>query len=273
MLSQYIFRERILINPKVKHRDGLFHLVAEDALKHDLVRSAQAMVEHLSNREAQGSTELEAGIAIPHAKFPEAGKAFVYVIVSKKGIRFGGRLSAGARLIFLLAAPPGDETYLQLLAHVARLLKKKEFKEGLLAADVEADVLNIVRKHEEMEKAMIPGKEGMHGIFLILNRREAIETAMTLMVELGVKGATILDSTNVKAKLTFDIPFMGLFGATMKKIDSKLLIGMTDSPETVTRLFTLLKAEGCDLSERGTGVLFSMPLGTMYGALDQDFDF
>jgi mannitol/fructose-specific phosphotransferase system IIA component (Ntr-type) len=273
MLNRFISNERIYINPKVKNRDELFQLIAEDAAKHELVEDQNVLCTKLIQREEQGSTELEPGIAIPHAKFPEAKKVFVYVIISKKGIPFGGVLSRGAKIIFLLAAPPEDDVYVALLAHVARLLKKEGFKDGLMAAEVKGDVLTIIRKHEEIEEAAVPGKKGMHGIFLIMNKREGFETAMSLMVELGVKNAIILDSTNIKAKLAFDIPFLGLLSERMKKTDSKVLVGMVDSSDTVAKLYRLLKAEGFDIARKGTGALFSIPLGILYGAYDEDFDF
>jgi mannitol/fructose-specific phosphotransferase system IIA component (Ntr-type) len=273
MLRSFITRERIYINPRVKNRDELFRIIAEDALKHGLIESPDALCRILKQREAQGSTELEPGIAIPHAKFPEARKAFAYAIISKKGIRWGGPLSGGARIIFLLGAAPEDENYLAMMAHVARLLRKEKFKEGLLSADVADDVLHVIRDFEEIEEAAAPGKKGMHAIFLLLNEREMVDTAMSLMVELGVKEATIVDSLNIKSKMAFDIPFLGFLSDRMKRIESKILIGIAESPDVAAKLYTLLKAEGFDLSLRGKGTLFSFPLGTLYGGLDEDFDF
>ena len=99
----------------------------------ELLRDSPAMVNYeefirgVFDREEVATTGVGDEMAIPHAR-TDAVKEFVIAVGrSEGGIDFGSSDGKPARLIFLLATPKNQvPQYLQILAHLARLLKKRE---------------------------------------------------------------------------------------------------------------------------------------------------
>lgn len=101
-------------------------------------------------REAQGSTAVGEGIAIPHAKVEavkEPGLAAVTVLEGVDYDAFDGSL---ANLIFMIAAPAeGADVHLEALARLSTLLMTPGFKDGLLGAKTKEEFLEIIDQAEK----------------------------------------------------------------------------------------------------------------------------
>ena len=86
-------------------------------------------------REAQTSTGLGDGIAMPHAKNQAVNEATVLFAKSKTGVDYEALDGQPTYLFFMIAAPEGaNDTHLQALAALSRLLIDPEFVEKLKKA-------------------------------------------------------------------------------------------------------------------------------------------
>lgn len=105
-------------------------------------------------REAQTSTGLGDGIAMPHAKNAAVKKAMVLFAKSKKGVDYAALDGKPVYLFFMIAAPEGaNNTHLQALAALAKLLIDPVFVQKLKAADTPDEVLAIVTETEDAKEA------------------------------------------------------------------------------------------------------------------------
>ena len=101
-------------------------------------------------REAQSTTGIGDGIAIPHGKTKAVKKAGLAVGVCKDGVDFDSLDGAPAQLFFMIAAPEGENNlHLDVLARLSTLLMNPGFKDNLLNAKTEDEFLNIVDKAEK----------------------------------------------------------------------------------------------------------------------------
>lgn len=92
----------------------------------------------LLDREAMGSTAIDPGIAVPHAKLAEATEIQVCFARSETGIQWGAPDRQLVHLIFLMVAPMGASAhYLQTLASLCRLLRDTSNRHLLLRAPEE----------------------------------------------------------------------------------------------------------------------------------------
>ncbi|MGK5543981.1 fructose-specific PTS transporter subunit EIIC [Streptomyces sp. URMC 127] len=94
-------------------------------------------------REELGTTGLGEEIAIPHAKTDAVSAPVVGFARSDEGIEWGALDGTKARLVFMIAVPgaaAGDE-HLRILAMLSRKLMDPGFRERLLSAEGEAEVL------------------------------------------------------------------------------------------------------------------------------------
>lgn len=99
----------------------------------------------LINRENLGSTGLEDGIAIPHAKIGGLNKIVVACARSDAGVEFQAHDQKPTRLFFVLLAPESaTATHLKILARLSRLLKESSFRERLLSAKQADDIYNVI---------------------------------------------------------------------------------------------------------------------------------
>lgn len=89
----------------------------------------------LLEREKLGSTGIQDGVAIPHAKIKALDHLVLLFGRSKKGIDFQSFDNKPTHLFFVLLAP--EETgreHLKMLARLSRMLKEPSLREKLLQA-------------------------------------------------------------------------------------------------------------------------------------------
>lgn len=116
------------------------------------VTDRAAFVEVVMAREQEtGGTGMESGIAIPHGKSPAVERASVAFGRSSAGIDFGAEDGTGADLIFLIAAPEGeDDLHVRVLSRIARRLIHESFRDALRRAEDPADVTAIIHREVEL---------------------------------------------------------------------------------------------------------------------------
>ncbi|WP_251551497.1 PTS fructose transporter subunit IIABC [Neobacillus muris] len=102
------------------------------------------------NREAQSTTGIGDGIAIPHAKTKAVKQAAIAFGRSAGGVNYESFDGQPARLFFMIAATEGaNNTHLEALARLSTLLMKEEVRKQLLEAQSAEDVLTIINSHDE----------------------------------------------------------------------------------------------------------------------------
>lgn len=100
----------------------------------------------------------------------------------------------------------------------------------------------------------------MELLIIILNKVEFLNDLLSVLVEVGIDQATILDSEGLGQHLAHEVPiFAGLrslVGET--KTYNKTILALIDDSKVVTELHKLLKKTNIDFTENGTGVIFSV---------------
>jgi fructose-specific phosphotransferase system IIA component len=109
------------------------------------VRNRDRALDALLERESQGSTGLESGIAVPHAKTDAVDSLVVAIGVSPAGIDFQALDGQPSRLFFLMLAPPDQSgPHIEALAEIARLARSQAFIRALIASGSAKDVIDLL---------------------------------------------------------------------------------------------------------------------------------
>ncbi|MBR9648567.1 PTS fructose transporter subunit IIABC [Clostridium tyrobutyricum] len=109
-------------------------------------------------REAEFSTGIGEGIAIPHAKTAAVKIPALAFGLKKDGLDYESLDGTNAQLFFMIAAPEGaNNEHLDTLARLSSMLMNQEFKNNLLNAQSEYEVLGMI---DEQEKAYIKAQGG-----------------------------------------------------------------------------------------------------------------
>ncbi|NQN91647.1 PTS transporter subunit EIIA [Streptococcus suis] len=107
------------------------------------------------NREAQTTTGLGDGIAMPHAKNAAVKEATVLFAKSNKGVDYASLDGQPTDLFFMIAAPEGaNDTHLAALAELSKYLMKAGFADRLRAATNPEEVIAVFDTAEAVDKAV-----------------------------------------------------------------------------------------------------------------------
>ena len=108
-------------------------------------------------REAEGSTGIGEGIAIPHAKTEAVKAPGLASMIVRAGVDYESLDEEPAFLFFLIAAPAGGENvHLEVLSRLSRMLMDDEFHEALMNVKTPEEYLQII---DEAEKIQIEQEE------------------------------------------------------------------------------------------------------------------
>lgn len=151
--------------------------------------------EHIMAREAQTSTGLGDGIAMPHAKTAAVKEATVLFAKSNAGVNYESLDGQPAFIFFMIAAPEGaNDTHLQALAGLSRLLIHPDFVASLKQATTPDEVQTLFTKAqadhdaaEAKETAQVVTDEASNRPFIVAVTACPTGIAHTYMAEDALK--------------------------------------------------------------------------------------
>lgn len=105
-------------------------------------------------REAEGTTGIGKGIAIPHAKNAAVKKAGLAAMVLEQAVDFDSLDGEPVKLIFMIAAPDnGENEHLEALSKLSTMLMDDAFRTQLMQAEDKEQFLAIIdQKEQQLEE-------------------------------------------------------------------------------------------------------------------------
>ena len=148
-ISDLLIKDRINLDVQANDKPSLIRELAKLHEKTGVLNDYEGYVEALEAREAQSSTGIGEGIAIPHAKTKYVKEPALAMGRKTSGIDYQSLDDEPATLFFMIAAPDGaNNTHIETLARLSQLLLDDDFKEALEKAPTADAVLDIINKTE-----------------------------------------------------------------------------------------------------------------------------
>lgn len=123
----------------------LLQLLVDSGRLDDFNRAYEALLA----REAKGSTGLEDGVAVPHAKTDTVSSLTLAMGIAPDGIDFQALDGKPSTLFFLMLAPPDQSgPHIEALSEIARLTQSKSFCRMLLRAKDGEEVAELLTEEE-----------------------------------------------------------------------------------------------------------------------------
>jgi fructose-specific phosphotransferase system IIA component len=111
------------------------------------LKSSDRALSALLDREAMGSTGLEEGIAVPHAKCDAVERLTVAIGIAPQGIDFQALDGKPSTMFFLLLAPPEQAgQHIEALSEIAKMTRSKSFCRLLLASETPEEVVELFQE-------------------------------------------------------------------------------------------------------------------------------
>ena len=106
----------------------------------------------------------------------------------------------------------------------------------------------------------------MQLLIFILNKEELLEEVLEAFIELGISGATIIDSIGMGRILAHDIPIFAGFRNLMQdsRAGNKTILTVIEENK-MERVIKAVEQILGPLDTPGAGILFTLPVQSMFG--------
>lgn len=112
------------------------------------LEDVQAYKAAILAREAQGTTAIGEGIAVPHAKSESVKHAALSAMTVPDGVDYEAPDGAPSSLFFMIAAPPDGDVHLEILSRLMVMLMDAEFCAKLRGAETPDAFIEIIDAQE-----------------------------------------------------------------------------------------------------------------------------
>lgn len=143
-------KEGIALNPEVKDKQEAIDFLVDLMDKTGNISDKEEYKKGVLAREAQGTTGIGEGVAIPHSKNKAVKQAGLSAMVIKDGLNFESLDGQDAYLFFMIAAPDTDaNVHLEVLSRLSTLLMDENFRQSLINAKDKDEFLAMIDKAEK----------------------------------------------------------------------------------------------------------------------------
>ncbi|WP_300409215.1 fructose-specific PTS transporter subunit EIIC [Lagierella sp.] len=149
-ITDLIKKDSILIGQSLKDKKDAIETAVKLMQNLGNLSNPQDFKDKVYAREAQGSTGVGEGVAIPHGKSSSVTKPGLSAITIPEGVDFESLDGEPVKLLFLIAAPESDSNvHLTILSRLATLLMDKNFIDSLVGAKSKEEFLAIIDRAEK----------------------------------------------------------------------------------------------------------------------------
>lgn len=145
----FVKASNVLCGQTVENRDAALALISERAVEAGIAEDSAALYAAFLKREAEGTTGMVEGFAIPHAKSDTVKTAQVMVLKSSEGIASWETMDGSPVTCAIALLVPESEagtSHLQILSKVATALTDEAFRAAVKSADDPAAIAKLINE-------------------------------------------------------------------------------------------------------------------------------
>jgi len=145
MLKETLTPELVTIDLAGTDKHSIIVALLEILCRTDKVKDKGLALKDLLDHEAEMSTGMENGIAIPHAKSDAVDELVACVGVSRRKINFENLDRKPSRIFIMTLSPKGTTgPHVQFLGDIGRLLKDAKIRKRILKAKSDEQLFEIL---------------------------------------------------------------------------------------------------------------------------------
>ncbi|WP_278574028.1 PTS fructose transporter subunit IIABC [Fusobacterium ulcerans] len=153
MINNMLSENCINLNLKGTTKSEIIDELVEILYAAGKLNDKEEYKKEILKREAQSSTGLEEGIAIPHAKTSAVKIPSIAFGLSKAGVDYESLDGEPSKLFFMIAAPANaSDTHIEVLSKLTTTLLDDDVRENLLKAASPKEVIEILSADMEKEE-------------------------------------------------------------------------------------------------------------------------
>ncbi|MFP4014296.1 MAG: PTS sugar transporter subunit IIA [Chitinispirillaceae bacterium] len=149
-IQDLIQKNSIIIDLKNTDKNEVLDKMARFLCSIYSINDPDKISSSILEREADMSTGIGFGIAIPHTRLSEIDRLYMIAARSVEGIEFNSLDEQPVHLIFMMISPASTSTeHTQILSALSRIMSYEEIRKKLLQADTAESFLDILTKGED----------------------------------------------------------------------------------------------------------------------------
>lgn len=140
--------DNILLDGDLSSKNEVIQRMAQSLTDSGHVTDFATFKQAIDDREAESTTGIGMGIAIPHGKSAAVKQAALAFARSEQGVDWQSLDGQPAHLIFLIAVPEASQgdLHLKILQKISRKLMDDDFRAALMAAPDKATIQDLLRE-------------------------------------------------------------------------------------------------------------------------------
>lgn len=148
-LIELFSQDATALDVKAKDKDAVINKLVDLQFTHGNITDKEAYKKAIYAREAEFSTYVGEGIAVPHAKTEVVTAPSLAVVRLTEPIQYNEDDDDKSKLFFMIAAPMNGNLHVDMLARMMSLLANEDFVAKLNAAKTPQEFLELIAKEEE----------------------------------------------------------------------------------------------------------------------------
>lgn len=149
-LTDYLDMQCVFAELKPADKFDLLAMLADRVVDRYPSVQRDVLIDKLIDREAQVSTGIGRGVAVPHAMIEGVAKTVCMIAHLSAGIDFDAVDGEPVCLVFLLLSPPGEMgKHIKVLARIARMMKSGEIHEAVSRGLSARELCLIIEQEDE----------------------------------------------------------------------------------------------------------------------------
>ncbi len=147
-LSEFLAPGRIVIWDRPVEKEVVLRTLAEAAVAGSGGVDADTVLVNIAKREEQGSTFLNEGVALPHARIENLSRPIVAVGLTRKGVSDVSTEKPIESVFLILSPAEAPEVQIRILGIVSRVSRNRHLARDLESCRSPEDVLGAIRNWE-----------------------------------------------------------------------------------------------------------------------------
>ena len=148
-ITDLLKKEGVVLNQHPADKNAAIDILVDLHDKVGNLNDKAGYKKAIEAREAQGSTAVGMGIAVPHAKTDAVKQPGLVAMTVPEGVNYECLDGTDSNLFFMIAAPAGAaDTHLEVLANLMTMLMDADFSQALVGAKTVEEFLGLIDAKE-----------------------------------------------------------------------------------------------------------------------------
>ena len=148
-ITELFTEQSIALDEAQQDRSQIIDRLVELQATHGNIKDKEAYKKGLYAREDEGSTYVDNGITVPHAKCDCVTRPSLAALRLSTPVQYNAEDDGKTDLLFAIAAPQNGSLHVDMLARMMQMLMNEDFVEKLRTAKTPADFLAAIDAQEE----------------------------------------------------------------------------------------------------------------------------